>query len=646
MNLQALNDFHLLRPFWLLALPALAGFLWWLAKRTPEAGNWQRACDAALLPWLLTGADQRRSRSALWLIGFAATIAILALSGPVWKKLEQPVFRTQSALVIALDLSRSMDATDLAPSRMVQAQHKLSDILERRREGHTALLVFAAQPFVVSPLTDDAETILAQINSLNPEIMPAQGGRVDLALAKGAELLAQAGIGRGDLLLITDGINPGDWINKLPKKSKVRISVLGVGTEQGAPIPTRGGGFLKDSEGAIVLPKLEEAPLRELANRGGGRYARIGVDDRDINWLLAPLDDPALGDEVQQTSLQADQWREEGPWLVIALLPLAALAFRRGVLLLLVVLLAPLPHPAAAAEGFAWPDWLGGENLWQRPDQQGVRSLEQGHASEAAQLFRNPEWEGVAHYQAGEYEQAVNALKGIETARGHYNRGNALARLGRYPEALMAYEEALKLDPDDADAKANRDLIKEQLRKQQQQNQMQPPPEGGDKGENRKSPQQEGAESKSEQQKQDQQGEQPKNADQTQAGQQQPKSDEEGQSEAQQTGEGNPQPDQPPSAEQQAQAQQTEQSPDKEQPPSAEEGVAKAPTPEKQSEEEQSQAEGEAAAPAEQEPLTEEERATEQWLRRIPDDPAGLLRRKFQYQYRQQYRGEAEEQGW
>lgn len=581
---------HFLRPegFWLL-LP-LALLLWLLSRRRAKAGAWQAVCDARLLPYILQGGTARAARWPLRVTALAGLLAILALAGPACEQRRQPVFRDPSALVIALDLSRSMDATDIKPSRLARARLKLIDILKQRREGQTALIVYAAEAFTVSPLTDDANTLIALVNALDTNMMPLQGSDTSAAVARAAQLLQQAGVPKGDILLITDGIDERDLQHTLTALDAHphRVSVLAVGTPEGAPIALRDGGFLKDRGGAIVIPKLDAAALQQLARQGGGRYHRITAGDRDIETLLEVVSSERKT-EAQVKGLKSDQWREAGPWLLLPLLLLAALAFRRGHLAMLaIVALSPLPQNADAVEL---------ADLFRNDNQQGLHQLKQGNAEQAAELFNDPQWQAAARYRAGQYEQAVEALQGIESADALYNKGNAQARLGDYPAAIETYDRALKLDPDHADARYNRDLVKEQLQKQKQSQQG-----PGDE------PQQDG------------QGEQPQDPPEQQGEQQsvQQQSEQGDQRQADQSGEQQNQ-----TAEQQEadQAEGEQRQLGREQNGEAREGEEQRPMPAREYTE-----------------TSETDIATEQWLRRIPDDPGGLLRRKFQYQYQQQAR--------
>ena len=595
-----MNQFHFLRPEWFLLLIPLSILIWYISSKTLSAGSWRRVCDPSLLPFLLQGNENSYKRAPLIAIALAGIIATTALAGPVWKQLQQPVFRNSSPLVIALDLSRSMDAVDIKPSRLTHARHKLRDILKLRTEGQTALLVYAAQPFVVTPLTEDTATIASQVTSLATALVPSQGSRPDLAIAKAHELLNNGDIGRGDLLFITDGlgaISVGGLANITPPG--LRISLLGVGTPEGAPISLPGGDFLKDSSGEIVLPRLDEDQLKLLAQTTGGRYSKAVLDDSDIRWLLEPLrkiDKKAMSNE---TDFQADQWREEGPWLLLLLLPLCALAFRRGYLLLLLTLTFSMPQQSHAL------DW---SKLWSRQDQQACRALDQGDHELAADLFENSEWKAAAQYLAGHYQDSLATLQKLDSPRANYNRGNSLARLGKLNEAINAYEKVLAQTPDDQDAKHNLELVKALLEKQKSERQ-----------------QPSGQQNQQKKQENNQQNDQAvEEADEQQSNQQSSQQD--------------------PTSEENQPAENESEEMDSSATPSESNAETNA---EKDMQEDQPQGEQRETSTEKTDDTRDEQKlADEQWLRRIPDDPGGLLRRKFRYQYQRKYKGDAESQPW
>lgn len=583
-----LGLFHFLRPQWFVALLPLALLAWFMFFRKGAHSNWEAVVDEGLLPHILIRGAGRTRRAAIILAVTGGLLGIVALAGPAWDKLPQPVFTSQDALVIALDLTLSMDANDVSPSRLERARYKISDILDQRLEGQTALLVYSGAAFTVTPLTDDGETIRSQLKALDTGIMPVTGNRTDKAVTLALDLLKQGGMRRGHVLLITDGATPasaGDSVALL-RNEGYRLSVLGVGTRHGAPVLLPDGGFLQDRDGEIVIPILDEGALRGLAGSGGGIYVRLTKDDLDTRQLTGFFSEAQAAGEQAGAEITADVWREQGPWLVLCLLPLVALLFRRGYVLALALFLFPLPEPVSAL------DW---DDLWLRRDQQGQRAMDARDYAAAAELFEDPAWKAAAQHRAGDYRGALDSLEPLAGAESNYNRGNALARLGRYHEAIAAYDRTLAERPDHADAKFNKELLKKELERQQQQQQDR-----------------EGQQSRQGQDQQDQ-GNQTPGQEQQQAGEEQqndqPRPPETGERQDRADRNETPQPDTQEQAQRRQQQEQGEQARDE----GPEQSMARADDPR----------------------TAEEQQATEQWLRRIPDDPSGLLRRKFQYQYQQ-----------
>jgi Ca-activated chloride channel family protein len=601
----AFAEFHFLRPLWLLLLVPLAALAWRLWRHDPGRGYWQQICDPALIPFVVVagGGPQRRRSVLPFLIG--GLLAVLALAGPTYERAPQPVFRDQAALVLLLDLSTSMRAPDITPSRLERARFKIKDLLVGREIGQTALIVFAVQPFAVTPLTDDVQTIESQLAVLAPELMPSQGSDIPRAIGKGVELLRQAGFQRGDLLLITDGIAAQAVTPavKALRGGQYRLSVLGVGTLAGSPIPLPDGGYVTDRAGGIVLSKLAAGPLTQLAQRGQGLYQLTTSNGADIEALQTFFADLGRSADASATDRIANQWRELGPWLLLPVLACAALAFRRGALIALLL---------ACHLGFsssARADWF------RTPDQAGQKDFRNERYAEAAREFKHPDWRAASQYRAGRYDEMLATLAHAKTSTELYNKGNALARLGRLEDAIKTYDEALKLEPAHADALHNRDLLSEIINRQHPEDkpeeQQQPPQqnEGGDDAQN-------------------------------QAGEQ----GEDGQRQADEAGRDSqlkpPAPNDDPAKDQRDAAQRKRE---------RNASSSASPNASTADSEEAPEANAEQAAEARKEAAGDPEKAlaTEQWLRQIPDDPGGLLRRKFLYQYGRLYDQEpAQEEPW
>ena len=350
-----------------------------------------------------------------------------------------------------------------------------------------------------------------------------------------------------------------------------------MGTTDGAPITLPEGGFLKDDQGNIVLPKLNNRDLAKLAEAGQGIYQSLTPDDTDVKTLLSEFDKPVQQEGKENKNLLIDIWEDKGPWLLLLTLPLAALSFRRGLLCFGLLLLLPLPKNSYA---FEWQD------LWQNQDQQAQQAYKNNQFEQAANLFNNPDWKAAANYKVGAYDKALENLKSTQSEQGAYNQGNALAQSGQLEQAIKAYEKALQLKPDDADAQYNKELVENELKKQQLDQQQQNDAEKSDEQKAEQKPQQ--SEEKKTQQEQ---------ADEQKSAVNKEQQDKKDEKQAEET-----------------KAQQAKQ---------------KKPDEAKNDKEEKK-------ALSDQDQLSnEDQQANELWLKRIPDDPAGLLKRKFKYQYGQ-----------
>jgi Ca-activated chloride channel family protein len=574
---SAFADFHFLRPEWLYGLLPVALAAALLLRRRLDAGRWRSAVDPELADWLVESAWGSRARLGALALLLAWTAALVALAGPSWERRPQPVSRAGDALVVILDLSLSMYAQDLTPSRLVRSRLKIADVLEGRRDGQTALIVYAGDAHVVVPLTDDVRTINNLLPSLEPGVMPVLGSRLEDALALAADLLDEADVSNGRMLLISDEIvDLPAAIAAAP--ARYPVNVLAVGTEDGAPIPLAGigrNGFL-EANGRTVTARLDPGPLGALANATGGRFARFSTRDTDLRMLFGDAAVEGREDD-EGRDREFDLWIDMGPWLVLLVLPVVLLCFRRGVVVLLPLVLLVPAEPVRAADG-GW---------FQRPDQAGHRALREGRADDAVELFTDPLWQAVALYRAEEYEAAASAFVAgspEEDSETLYNRGTALARAMKLPEARDALTAALERDPAHEDARHNLDLVERLLEEQRQDAE-------NEQGSQEDDPNDEGNESEASRRDE---------SSESQSGEQDSRNAESGEGEEEQ--------------------QETRQAESQEAREGDEEGD--------QGEDDELLAQR----------SREQEQALEQWLRRVPDEPGALLRRKFRYETDRRYR--------
>lgn len=585
-----IDGFHLLRPelLWgLIACPLVALALWY---RRIQQGDWTKVIDADLLPFLMPDQGGKTQRSRVWIPTLLMALVTVAAAGPSLQRVELPVIKRADALVIVLDLSASMLAADIQPSRIQRARQKVLDLLDTRQEGVTGLVVFAGDAHVVTPLTDDTRTIANLMPALSPAIMPLPGADATSAIELASDLLLTAGAQGGHILLMTDGL-PGfeeGRVQTALEESGASLAILGIGTVTGAPIPLPNGGFLKDNSGEIVIPTLDRNQLSAFAEALGAPYEEVSLDEQDIESLIRR--DVLATEGELDLDRQTDAWQDQGFWLAALVALLMLPAFRKGVVASVAFMfMLHAPPPEAA-------DW---DDLWLTPDQQGARHLAAGEVSEAATAFTDSSWRGIAEYQAGSYDQAAQNFAGENTADNLYNLGNALALQGDLRGALNAYEDSLSLKPDAEDAIANRDFIQSLLDQEEQQQDQEGDQQNqeGDQSEEDNESDSQGDNTSDSLDQGEQEESDGDNSDESDNGQN-------GQSESDQEQQGQQDPTLADSQDMNAEALEA----------ATQEQMAKF------------------------DEALEEQQALEQWLRRVPDDPGGLLRRKFRYQTMQRLR--------
>lgn len=645
-----ISNFHFIRPFWLLAIFVLFFVVWQLKKHRFYQSPWQQLLPQHLSKILVERSSNQQSNNKSFtektfllkpfIIGL---LTIIALAGPAWEKLPQPVYQTERGSVLIMDMSYSMFATDIKPNRLTRARFKAIDLLNKINEGDTGLIAYAGDAFVISPLTQDVKNIALLLPSLTPEIMPVPGANPLAALTLAHEMLLNAGHLNGDIYWFTDDIDNQEISDIYEWSSKFghQLNILGVGTESGAPITLPSGELLKDNSGAIVVPLLPSQKLKSLASRGKGNYQTIKNDDSDINNLI--VNDKMhekSGNEKQQSQQTGDQWQEQGAWLLVLVLPLMLGYFRRGSSLLLLPLtslpllfmvsfslVSPTSFAASSEEQQAktteepqqgWQQqW---QNLWQTNDQQAQKHYNQENYQAAAEQFENSQWQGSAHYKAGNYEAALEAFKQGEqadSANGLYNQGNALAQLQQYEQAIESYEKALSKNPDLKDAKDNIEKIKQQQKEQQQQEQQGDQSQDSQDQKNQENQQQDSQENQSQEDPKQQNSESESDKAEQQQGSENDsqKNNEEQQSKSEDKSENKSKKQKAKEAEEKQQAQQEKEAA-------------------KQAEKKDEQGEEKTAAQiAAEQQAKETEQKHQQLLNKVTDDPYLLLRNKMQLEY-------------
>jgi Ca-activated chloride channel homolog len=448
------------RPLWLLALPAGGALLWAWWRAHVGRRLWHRLVDADLLEHLAGSVQESSARFAVGIATVVLVLAVCALAGPVWRTHPNAQQRHLGARIVVLDLSPSMDAVDVAPSRLRRARDATAALLHGAAGEQLGVVVFGADAFSMAPLTSDPATLVHLLAGATTTTVPRAGSRPDLGLEMARALLKQAGIERGDVILVADSAGDARALDaaRALERAGFPVSVLAVGTAHGGPIPVATGAFARTEAGEIRIAKAELAGLEDVAQAGGGRFEVLRAPGEMPNFARARR---AGLEPVRPASGMREETHDGGAWLALLALPFAALLFRRGWLgglVALALLPALVPQEAQAL------DW---ESLWRRTDQQAAAAFARAKPSDTARVLGrlepNSPWHAMLLYRSGNFAEAAAQFATGDTAVAHYNRGNALALDGDLEGAILAYDAALARNPAMQDAQFNRALVRKAL---------------------------------------------------------------------------------------------------------------------------------------------------------------------------------------
>ena len=640
--LTLIEQFTFIRTGYLWLMPIIIILFFILNRVLQNKTDWNSIIAEELRPYLLNKRGAKTTTIHCWPLLAACIgclIACFCLAGPSWEKVSSPVEKNSHAMVVIADLTLSMHTSDIKPSRLVRMRYKILELLKRNKDRQIALVVYSGDAHIVSPLTDDANNIAALVPSLTPEIMPSIGSNADAAFILAEQLLEQSAAKQRTLVWLTDEVlaSQTESIIKQGRRQDAQLLIIGVGTEQGGPVILPSGKFVKTDSGRIVNAPMSRDLLMAISTKTQGQYLDLRADNSDIDRIFdhdisLSIRDISTDNTDKDSSQKVDQQYDRGAYFAIALLPFVLLSFRRGWLLSLLLSVNFMTAESVWAVEDPEKSSIEWQDLWQTNDQQGEALFNQQAFTEAAEAFDRADWRALAAFKAKNYDAAIEqfncAVKTTDQqpnnlANLHYNLGHSLAHRQDLESAINAYDTALSLNPDLEQAKAAKALLEQLQKQQQEQNQQGQQSDANEQdatdttssqssdASNDANPSR-NSENASDYSEQQQTGSTDKTEDQknTLLDQQAQRAVKKKQEEQQG----------------QQQEQSTEQSDNANQPI---ETQTEQPSLKKNESVSDSDSQG---IDTEQELDPQRQAELEQWLQKIPDDPGGLLRRKFNYQ--------------
>ena len=429
--LLQLSLFHFLRPWWLtLLLPTL--LLWWHVRVSAvQSESGTNGIAPHLAAALRVGMDQRRWILPIDGVTLSILLAVLAVAGPTWSRVPNPLVAQTAPLAIVLKVSASMERHDIAPSRLARAKHKIVDLLQTRSGARTALIAYGGTAHRVAPLSEDPEILKVFLEGLSPDVMPRAGDNATAALALANTALANEPT-PGAILFVVDKIDSVD----LPAI---------------AEHVQRGGAPL-----VILAVTKQDGALDNVASLRGITTVELTPDNADVGEIERRV---ALAYREALSADDRQQWDDRGWMLTWPVALLTLLWFRRGWTMrwgswgaALLFISLSIPSGPARADGIV--------DLFFTADQQARFAYEGKRFSEAGDLFQNPEWKGYALYRAGHYTEAINVLARVDTPSAAFTAGLAHLKSRGYQDAIIAFEVALERDPDYERAAKNLEIAR------------------------------------------------------------------------------------------------------------------------------------------------------------------------------------------
>jgi Ca-activated chloride channel family protein len=316
--LMTLEQFHFLRPAWLLLLLPAAFMMWSVYQRSDSLRGWKKVIAPHLLEHLLLreGGDGGRWRP-VYMLGVAWLVGILALAGPSWQMQESPFSEDLAAMFILVKVTPEMLARDIQPSRLQRSVLKIHDLLELKKDIRTGLIAYAGSAHLVMPLTSDGGVINNFAAALEPKIMPMQGDEPAEAIAMANQRLSKAAV-PGSIVLITDRIDASQIaeLKKIRQQGGVEVHILAMAA----------GPEVVPPPGSPPAPALDIDSLQQAASAMGGSVVTVTPDKTDIQKLSSRVERSIS----HAPAGEGQQWKDSGYYLMFLLLLITLSFFRQG----------------------------------------------------------------------------------------------------------------------------------------------------------------------------------------------------------------------------------------------------------------------------------------------------------------------------
>ena len=447
------EQFHFLRPqfLWLFLPLAIILILTFIGSK--EAIKWKKVIAPHLQPYVIKKGSENLKKWMQIVLVFILSITTIGVSGPTWKTSEVPDKKLETPLVIALDLSQSMMATDIQPNRLERAKFKIKDLLAENPKARIALVGFAGSAHTIVPLTRDYKIISTHLDGLSPAMMPYPGTNLEAALQL-TDTLTSITTATAKLLLITDDLSNEtfDLLQEFVLKGKTIVEIIPMNTVSGANVPTpRSKNALKDSKGKVVHSALNSDVLNKLNSIENIHVNLLTLDNSDMQ-LLSKFISSNLEFNEEDDAIK-DEWQDEGYWFMIPVAFFVLMWFRKGWVVFSLLFMVSLSSCSNNDNSF--------KDLWVSKNYQAQKMTEEENYQEAGETYTNPLRKGVAYYKAGNYDEAINAFEKDTTAMGAYNLGISYYKNGDYAAAELAFGKAIELDPENELAKTNQQITQQ-----------------------------------------------------------------------------------------------------------------------------------------------------------------------------------------